>query len=188
MFTSLVGCVDLVGFFFCVFVLFFVLVNIVGDVFVFKQKTAYEMRISDWSSDVCSSDLMTGSLGVVTINMAALGYRFRGDQDGLMRELDRLMDIASSTLEKKRAFVQQMYDRGLYPYTSRYLPFLRNHFSTIGVNGMNEMVRNFTGDTFDLTEPEGIDMAMGIPAHMPAQLVEYQGTIGRAAGRERVGQ
>ncbi len=74
---------------------------------------------------------MTGSLGVVTINMAALGYRFKGDTPGLMAELDRLMDIARSTLEKKRAFVQQMYDRGLYPFTARYLPFLRNHFSTI---------------------------------------------------------
>src|SRR3546814_9744018 len=77
-----------------------------------------------------------------------------------MRELDRLMDIARSTLEKKRAFVQAMYDRGLYPYTSRYLPFLRNHFSTIGVNGMNEMVRNFTGDQSDLTDRRGIDMAL----------------------------
>lgn len=121
---------------------------------------------------------MTGSLGVVTINMAALGYRFKGDQDGLIRELDRLMDIASSTLEKKRAFVQQMYDRGLYPYTSRYLPFLRNHFSTIGVNGMNEMVANFSGDAFDLTVPEGIDMALGILDHMRAHLVAYQEQTG----------
>src|SRR3546814_21170192 len=98
---------------------------------------------------------MTGSLGVVTINMAALGYRFKGNKDALMRELDRLMDIARSTLEKKRAFVQAMYDRGLYPYTSRYLPFLRNHFSTSGVKGLNETVRNFTGDACDLTDPLG---------------------------------
>lgn len=117
---------------------------------------------------------MTGSLGVVTINMAALGYRFKGDLPGLMAELDRLMDIAKSTLEKKRAFVQKMYDRGLYPFTARYLPFLRNHFSTIGVNGMNEMVRNFTGDTSDLTDEGGIDMALGILDHMRAKLVAYQ--------------
>ncbi len=121
---------------------------------------------------------MTGSLGVVTINMAALGYRFKGDTQGLMAELDRLMDIARSTLEKKRAFVQQMYDRGLYPFTARYLPFLRNHFSTIGVNGMNEMVRNFTGDTTDLTRQDGIDMALGILDHMRAKLVVYQEQTG----------
>jgi ribonucleoside-triphosphate reductase (formate) len=121
---------------------------------------------------------MTGSLGVVTINMAALGYRFKDDLAGLMTELDRLMDIASSTLEKKRAFVQKMYDRGLYPYTARYLPFLRNHFSTIGVNGMNEMVRNFTGDDHDLTERQGIELALGILDHMRARLISYQESTG----------
>lgn len=121
---------------------------------------------------------MTGSLGVVTINMAALGYRFKGNIGGLMAELDRLMDIASSTLEKKRAFVQGLYDRGLYPYTARYLPFLRNHFSTIGVNGMNEMVRNFTGDAADLTVPEGIAMALAILDHMRERLVDYQQRTG----------
>lgn len=121
---------------------------------------------------------MTGSLGVVTINMAALGYRFRGDLPGLMAELDRLMDIAQSTLEKKRAFVQQMYDRGLYPFTARYLPFLRNHFSTIGVNGMNEMVRNFTEDASDLTQQGGIDMALAILDHMRERLVGFQEQTG----------
>ena len=121
---------------------------------------------------------MTGSLGVVTINMAALGYRFKGNIGGLMAELGRLMDIASSTLEKKRAFVQGLYDRGLYPYTARYLPFLRNHFSTIGVNGMNEMVRNFTGDDADLTVPDGIEMALAILDHMRGRLVGYQQQTG----------
>lgn len=121
---------------------------------------------------------MTGSLGVVTINMAALGYRYQGDLPGLMDELDRLMDLASSTLEKKRAFVQQMYDRGLYPYTARYLPFLRNHFSTIGVNGMNEMVRNFTGDSADLADERGIAMALDILEHMRERLLGYQERTG----------
>lgn len=109
---------------------------------------------------------MTGSLGVVTLNMARLGYRFKGDFEGMMRELDRLMDLSRSTLEKKRHFVQQMYDRGLYPYTARYLPFLRNHFSTIGVNGMNEMIRNFSDDAFDITDTRGIDMALNVLDHM----------------------
>ncbi len=117
---------------------------------------------------------MTGSLGVVTINMARLGYRFKGDIKGLMAEIDRLMDISQSTLEKKRAFVQKMYDRGLYPYTARYLPFLRNHFSTIGVNGMNEMVRNFTEDQHDLTDEQGIQISIEILDHMREKMIQYQ--------------
>lgn len=121
---------------------------------------------------------MTGSLGVVTLNMARLGYRFKGDMAGLYKELDRLMDISRSTLEKKRAYVQKMYDRGLYPYTARYLPFFRNHFSTIGVNGMNEMIRNFTEDQHDLTDERGIELSMEILDHMRARMVEYQEATG----------
>ena len=66
-----------------------------------------------------------------------------------------LMEIAYSTLEKKRVFVNEMFERGLYPYTARYLKGFNNHFSTIGVNGMNEMVRNFSGDTEDLSTAVG---------------------------------
>lgn len=121
---------------------------------------------------------MTGSLGVVTINMARLGYLYQGDLPGLTRELLRLMELARSTLEKKRVFVQRMYDRGLYPYTKRYLPFLRNHFSTIGVNGMNEMVRNFTRDEYDITDPRGIELSLEILDLMRSRLVEYQEETG----------
>ena len=117
---------------------------------------------------------MTGSLGVVTLNMARLGYRFKGDYVGLIAELDRLMDISRSTLEKKRAFVQSMYDRGLYPYTARYLPFLRNHFSTIGVNGMNEMVRNFTEDAHDVADGFGQEMCLNVLDHMRERIRAYQ--------------
>lgn len=121
---------------------------------------------------------MTGSLGVVTINMAKLGYRFKGDLDGLINELNRLMDIAQSTLEKKRAFIQHMYDRGLYPYTRRYLPFLRNHFSTIGVNGMNEMIRNFTNDQHDIADFEGQKLCLDILDHMRGRIQSYQESTG----------
>lgn len=121
---------------------------------------------------------MTGSIGVVTLNMARLGYRFNGDHTALVKEIDRLMDIGKSTLEKKRAFVQKMYDRGLYPYTSRYLPFLKNHFSTIGVNGMNEMIRNFTGDKYDITDERGIAMSLEILDHMRSRMVSYQEETG----------
>lgn len=121
---------------------------------------------------------MTGSIGVVTLNMARLGYRFKGDFEGLMAEVDRLMDIGKSTLEKKRIFAQKMYDRGLYPYTARYLPFFRNHFSTIGVNGMNEMIRNFTDDEHDITDEQGIQMSLDILDHMRTKLLRYQEETG----------
>ncbi|MCE9507059.1 MAG: ribonucleoside triphosphate reductase [Alphaproteobacteria bacterium] len=121
---------------------------------------------------------MTGSIGVVTLNMARLGHRFKGDLQGLMTELERLMDLAKSTLEKKRVFVQKMYNRGLYPYTARYLPFLRNHFSTIGVNGMNEMIRNFTGDMLDITDSAGIRMSVAVLDHMRARIRQYQQETG----------
>jgi ribonucleoside-triphosphate reductase (formate) len=121
---------------------------------------------------------MTGSLGVVTLNMARLGYRFKNDLKGLIAEVDRLMDISKSTLEKKRIFIQKMYDRGLYPYTARYLPFFRNHFSTIGVNGMNEMVRNLTDDRYDLTDERGVQMCLDILDHMRKRMVGYQAETG----------
>ena len=121
---------------------------------------------------------MTGSLGVVTINMARLGYKYKGDLDGMMTEIFRLMDIGKSTLEKKRHFSQEMYDRGLYPYTSRYLPFFRNHFSTIGVNGMNEMIRNFTGDEYDITDERGIEMSLDILDAMRERIRDYQQETG----------
>ncbi|MDD4616764.1 MAG: ribonucleoside triphosphate reductase [Alphaproteobacteria bacterium] len=117
---------------------------------------------------------MTGSIGVVTINMARLGYLHAGNEPKLIEALDRLMDLAYGTLEKKRVFVNDGLKRGLYPYTQRYLHSLRNHFSTIGVNGMNEMVENFTRGKADMTSPEGIEMSLRILDHMRVRLREYQ--------------
>lgn len=117
---------------------------------------------------------MTGSIGVVTINMARLGYLYAGDEASLYQALNHLMNIAYSTLEKKRVFVQEMFDRGLYPYTKRYLSGFKNHFSTIGVNGMNEMVRNFTGDTQDLSSAEGIAFTLKLLEHMRTMMRSFQ--------------
>lgn len=121
---------------------------------------------------------MTGSIGVVTINMARLGYLFKGNKAGLFEQLDKLMAIAMSTLEKKRVFIQEMYDRGLFPYTKRYLPHFRNHFSTIGVNGMNEMVRNFTNDNEDITSGFGNDFCVEILDYIRNRMKEFQETTG----------
>lgn len=121
---------------------------------------------------------MTGSIGVVTINMARLGFLYAGDEAKLISEVEHLMDMAKCTLEKKRVVVADMLDRGLYPYTKRYLHSFRNHFATIGVNGMNEMVRNFTNDTEDLTSPAGIDMCMRLLDLIRARLKVFQEETG----------
>ncbi|MCK5835466.1 MAG: ribonucleoside triphosphate reductase [Lentisphaeria bacterium] len=121
---------------------------------------------------------MTGSIGVVTVNMARLGYRFRGDMAGLIAKLDQLMDMAKSTLEKKRVFIQDMYDRGLYPYTFRYLPGFNNHFSTIGINGVNEMIRNFTSDQDNISTESGTALAGKLLEHMRDRIIGYQEETG----------
>jgi len=121
---------------------------------------------------------MTGSIGVVTINMARLGFLYKGDEEALMARIDELMEFAKSTLEKKRVFIQEMYDRGLFPYTKRYLPGFKNHFSTIGVNGINEMIRNFTSDAYDVSDERGIEFATKLLNHMRDQMVEFQEETG----------
>lgn len=122
------------------------------------------------------SDAQTGSIGVVTINMARLGYLYKGDLKALYKRLGQLMDMARSTLDKKRAFVEEMNLRGLYPYTRRYVRTLDTFFSTIGVNGMNEMVRNFTNDEYDITDVRGQKMALDILKWMNERMVGYQET------------
>ncbi len=117
---------------------------------------------------------MTGSIGVVTLNMARLGFLYKGDKEALYLRIDQLMHHAKSTLEKKRVFIQEMYDRGLFPYTKRYLRGFKNHFSTIGVNGINEMIRNFTSDSYDISSEQGIAFATEILNHMRDKMLEFQ--------------
>ena len=117
---------------------------------------------------------MTGSIGVVTLNMARLGFLHKGDKEALFLRVDQLMNYAYSTLEKKRVFIQELYDRGLFPYTKRYLPGFNNHFSTIGVNGINEMIRNFSDDAYDISSEKGIQDATEILNHMRDRMVEFQ--------------
>ena len=121
---------------------------------------------------------MTGSIGVVTINMARLGYLYKGNKNLLYAKLGELMDLAKSTLEKKRVFITELYERGLFPYTKRYLPHLRNHFSTIGLNGVNEMLRNFSNDTMNTATPEGIAFAEEVLHFMRERIRGYQEETG----------
>ena len=116
----------------------------------------------------------TGSLGVVTINCARLGHRHAGDEPALLAELDELLELARDSLEIKRKVIQRYIDEGLFPYTKRYLGTLRNHFSTIGVNGINEMIRNATGDRHDITTADGHAMAVRLLEHVRGRMVEFQ--------------
>jgi anaerobic ribonucleoside-triphosphate reductase len=120
----------------------------------------------------------TGSLGVVTINCARLGHLHRSDEPGLLRRLDELLEIARNSLEIKRKVIQRHIDAGLFPYTKRYLGTLRNHFSTIGVNGINEMIRNLTGDADDITTEAGHAIACRLLDHVRARMLELQEQTG----------
>lgn len=116
----------------------------------------------------------TGSLGVVTVNCARLGYLFKGNEAKLFDRLDQLLDLAKESLEIKRKVIQRHIDQGLFPYTKRYLGTLRNHFSTVGVNGINEMIRNFTNGTDDITTEFGHNFALRLLDHVRERLVQFQ--------------
>lgn len=118
---------------------------------------------------------MTGSVGVVTLNLARLGYLAENEQDFLSR-LGHLMDVAKTSLEIKRRVVQESIDRGLLPYTKRYLGTLRNHFSTIGLNGMNEACLNLLGT--DISSERGNAFASKVLDVMRDVLVTYQEETG----------
>lgn len=121
---------------------------------------------------------MTGSIGVVTINLARLGYLYKNDKKGLFERLDYLCELAKNTLEKKRKFIQEMYNRGLYPYTARYLPGFKNHFSTIGINGANEMIRNFTNNKENITTKFGREFSLEIIEHLREKIKTFQQVTG----------
>jgi anaerobic ribonucleoside-triphosphate reductase len=120
----------------------------------------------------------TGSLGVVTINCARLGHVYQGDRDGLLARLDALLELARNSLEIKRKVIQGAMDDGLFPFTKRYLGTLRNHFSTVGVNGINEMIRNFTSDGEDITTPSGHALACDVLDHVRARITSFQEQTG----------
>jgi len=120
----------------------------------------------------------TGSLGVVTINCARLGYLYKGDWKLLLAQLDKLLILARDSLEVKRKVIQRHMDAGLFPYTRRYLGTLRNHFSTIGVNGINEMLRNFSDDCESVVTELGKDLAEQLLDHIRLRMTEFQEQTG----------
>ena len=120
----------------------------------------------------------TGSVGVVTLNCARLGHLVPGDEAALFARIDGLLELARNSLEIKRKVIQRHMDNGLFPYTRRYLGTLRNHFSTIGVNGINEMVRNFTRGGRDITSDWGHRFACRLLDHIRARMTAFQEETG----------
>lgn len=121
---------------------------------------------------------MTGSIGVITINCARIGYQFKGNKEQMLERIDYLLELARDALTTKRKIIQRLIDSGLFPYTKRYLKDLRNHFSTIGVNGINECVRNFTEDAFDITDERGHALACDILDHFRQKITDFQEETG----------
>ena len=119
----------------------------------------------------------TGSVGVVTINMPRLAYLSADEKDFYAR-LDKLMDIAARSLKTKRTVITKLLDAGLYPYTKRYLGTFANHFSTIGLVGMNEAGLNAKWLRKDLTTPEAQQFAKDVLDHMRERLSDYQEQYG----------
>ncbi len=119
----------------------------------------------------------TGSIGVVTINMPRIAYLATDEQDFYER-LDKIMDISARSLKVKRNTVTTLLEAGLYPYTKRYLGTFNNHFSTIGLVGMNEACLNARWLRKDLTNPESIKFTKDVLNHMREKLSDYQELYG----------
>ena len=119
----------------------------------------------------------TGSVGVVTINMPRIAYLSKNEEEFYER-LDKMMDIAARSLHIKRVVISRLLDEGLYPYTKRYLGSFDNHFSTIGLIGMNEAGLNAKWIRKDLTHPETQKFTKGVLNHMRERLSDYQEEYG----------
>ena len=119
----------------------------------------------------------TGSIGVVTINLPRIAYLSKDKEDFYAR-LDHMMDVSARSLSIKRKVISKLLDDGLYPYTKHYLGSFKNHFSTIGLVGMNEVGLNANWLRKDLTHKETQDFAVEVLNHMRDRLVKYQEEYG----------
>lgn len=119
----------------------------------------------------------TGSIGVVTINLPRMAYLSK-DRDDFFKRLDRMMDISARSLKVKRTVIEKLLNEGLYPYTKRYLGSFENHFSTIGIVGMNEACLNANWLMCDLIDEKGQDFAVDVLNHMRERLSDYQEQYG----------
>ncbi|MEM2737641.1 MAG: ribonucleoside triphosphate reductase, partial [Candidatus Bathyarchaeia archaeon] len=126
---------------------------------------------------------LTGSIGVVTLNLPRIGYLAK-DEDEFFEQLETLMELAKDSLEIKRKVLEQFTDKGLYPYSKRYLrgvketfgKYWKNHFSTIGLVGMNEAIQNLFG--YSIATPEGLEFAEKVLNFMREKLADFQEETG----------
>ncbi len=123
------------------------------------------------------ADELTGSIGVVTINLPRIGYLSRNEKEFFGR-LDELMEKAKRSLVIKRKVIQRLLDAGLFPYTKRYLRTFENHFSTIGIVGMNECLQNFFSPSITTATEEGRDFALELLQYMKTRLADFQEETG----------
>lgn len=119
----------------------------------------------------------TGSVGVVTINMPKLAYLAESEED-FYKRLDKIMDISARSLHVKREVITKLLENGLYPYTKRYLGTFNNHFSTIGLVGMNEACKNAKWIRKDLTDKQSQEFTKDVLNHMRDRLIQYQEQYG----------
>lgn len=119
----------------------------------------------------------TGSIGVVTLNLPRIAY-LASTKEEFYSMLDKYMDIAARSLDTKRKVINRLLEEGLYPYTKRYLGAFNNHFSTIGLVGMNETILNAKWIDSDITKPEGRDFSIEVLNHMRDRLSDYQEMYG----------
>jgi ribonucleoside-triphosphate reductase len=119
----------------------------------------------------------TGSIGVVTINLPRIAYLAK-DKEDFFRRLDHLMDVSARSLKVKRTVITKLLEEGLYPYTKRYLGTFNNHFSTIGLVGMNEVGLNANWLQKDMTHKETQEFAKEVLNHMRERLSDYQEQYG----------
>lgn len=120
----------------------------------------------------------TGSIGVVTLNMARLGYMFKNDKENLYKTIKDICSVAKDALEVKRKFLTERLEAGFYPFTKRWIGTYRNFFSTIGVNGINEMIKNYTDGKEDITTEFGQDFAEDALNYIRDLMVDFQKETG----------
>ncbi len=130
-------------------------------------------KLRNKTGGLFGSGEQTGSLGVVTINLPRIGYLAKSKEE-FFEKLAKLMDIARTSLEIKRKEVTRNMNNGLLPYTKRYLGTLANHFSTVGINGMNECCMNFLGKDKGIATPDGRHFAIEVLDFMREKLKQYQ--------------
>lgn len=121
----------------------------------------------------------TGSIGVVTINLPRIAYKNKGNKEAFFTELNKVLNTAKESLEIKRQWLQEnVIETRLIPAYNTYVGTLRNHFSTIGVVGMNEMCENFFGEETDITTKIGREFALEVGNYIRSKLLEFQQETG----------